>query len=105
MLNPSLPEGFDDLEPFIDWAIPTERGRYNKRLASQQAELEVLYQTVLGRLDDILGWLDARLLEEVEDSPLMLLALALAEVAPAVEWYHQPDVINALDADRLQIFQ
>ena len=38
-----LPPDFADLEPFADWALPTEAERYAKRLASTMAELQAFY--------------------------------------------------------------
>jgi hypothetical protein len=34
MTTNNLPADFADLEPFSEWALPTERERYAKRLAS-----------------------------------------------------------------------
>ena len=38
-----FPPGFSELEPFADWALPTERARYAKRLASTMDELQAFY--------------------------------------------------------------
>src|SRR5207302_9519159 len=47
----TLPADFSDLEPFADWAIPTERARYAKRLASTMDELQTFYDAALPRLE------------------------------------------------------
>ncbi len=38
-----LPPDFADLEPWADWALPTEPERYAKRLASPFGELQAFY--------------------------------------------------------------
>ena len=47
-----LPPEFADLEPFADWALPTERERYAKRLSSTMDELQAFYDAALPRLED-----------------------------------------------------
>ena len=44
---PVLPPDFADLEPFADWALPTEGERYGKRLASTMDELQAFYDAAL----------------------------------------------------------
>ena len=51
-----LPEEFADLEPFAaDWCLPSERARYEKRLASSMAEMQAFYDAYLDpyTLDDM----------------------------------------------------
>jgi len=50
--NNRLPAAFTELEPFADWALPTERERYAKRLASTMDELQAFYDAALPRLED-----------------------------------------------------
>lgn len=101
------PHGFEDLEEFNGWSLATERDRAHKRVTSDQAELERLYAAVHSRLADIVKHLDQYPLVELpsESSRLMLLVLALAEVSPAIEFYHQPSVPNGFDLNRLTIHQ
>src|SRR5207249_4569104 len=54
---PTLPADFADLEPFADWAIPTERARYAKRLASTMDELQVFYDVAFPRLEAATAYL------------------------------------------------
>ena len=49
---PALPPAFADLEPFTQWALPTEHERFAKRLASSMDELQAFYDAALPRLDD-----------------------------------------------------
>jgi hypothetical protein len=46
-----LPADFADLEPFADWAIPTEKARYAKRMASSMPELQAFYDAAFPRLE------------------------------------------------------
>jgi hypothetical protein len=34
---PTFPAQYADLEPYADWALPSERDRYAKRIASSMA--------------------------------------------------------------------
>jgi len=42
MAERQLPQPFQDLEPFLAWALPTDRERSAKRQASTMAELKAL---------------------------------------------------------------
>jgi len=98
-----LPEGFQDFEPFVShWALATERERNQQRLSSSMAEIQALYDALLPRMDEIIGYLNQfRLNEMPEDARrLFHLALSLAEVAPAVEFYKQPEVVDGFPAER-----
>ncbi len=101
------PPGFEDLEDFEAWSLPTEHARAHRRFNSGQAELEHLYETVHPRLAEIVKHLDQYPLTELpEDSArLMLLMLSLAEIAPAVEFYKQPRVYDGFDLNRFTIRQ
>ncbi len=99
-----LPEQFRDLEPFVTWSLATESERSARRQRSTMAEIETFYHTLLPRMDAVLSCLaaypdDDDLPEQVRS--LFHLALALAEVAPAVENYGQPSVIDGYDVARL----
>lgn len=105
-----LPEPFKDLEPFVDtWALATETERNQKRLASAMTEIQAFYNAMMPRMEAVLTYLSQfpldRIPEEVKTLPeetrrLFYLALAVAEVAPAVELYQQPGVIDGFDARR-----
>ncbi len=49
-----FPAAFAELEPFAEWAIPTERARYAKRVASTMDELQAFYDAAFPRIDDAL---------------------------------------------------
>lgn len=90
----TLPADFADLEPFAGWALPTERARYAKRLASAMDELQAFYDAAFPRLDDALAYLDGFALDALpEDATrLMWLFSALVTVSFPVEVWRQPRV-------------
>ncbi len=98
-----LPDQFRDLEPVARvWVMRTEAERHARRLGSSIEELRALYETLVPRLDDILAYLSEFPLENLtpEGDRLLLLAFALAEIAPAVELYGQAEVPNGYDSRR-----
>lgn len=103
---PLLPDEFRDLQPFASkWAITTEVGRNRMRRHSSMAEIREFYKAMVPRLDGVITYLNQFPLAEMPESAHWLLRLALSamEIAPAVELYHQPDVVHAFDAERLEI--
>jgi hypothetical protein len=99
----TLPAGFEDLEPFVGaWSLASERERNHKRLSSSMSEIQALYDALLPRMDEIIGYLNKQPLNNMPEDArrLFLLSLALAEIAPAVEFYKQPDVVDGFPPDR-----
>ncbi len=97
-----LPPRFRDLEPYLEWSLPTERQRSAKRQASTMPEISAFYAAMLPRLEAILSLLAQYRPDAAPDEVQHLsdLALALAEIAPAVENFGQPKVIDGYDVDR-----
>lgn len=103
-----LPETFMDLAPFVErWALPTEKARNRKRLASTMEEIQALYDAMVSRGASILEYFDnlersgvAKSGLPEEGRNLLYLMFALAEVAPAVEVFKQPSVIDGFDSTR-----
>ena len=95
-LHRRLPEPFRDLERFLEWALPTESERTARRHASSMQEIRAFYDAMIARLEEILQHLSGFSLESVPDdaNTLLLLTMSLAEVAPAVENFGQPDVVD-----------
>ncbi|MGH9343061.1 MAG: hypothetical protein ACRD19_04800 [Terriglobia bacterium] len=91
-----LPERFHDLERYLEWALLTEQARTAKRHASSMQEIRAFYDAMVDRLEEILQHLNGFTLENVPDdtNTLLLLTMSLAEVAPAVENFGQPDVVD-----------
>lgn len=87
-----LPDGFEDLIPFLDWACPTELGRNERRWAASMAESQAFYDTMLTRGAAALEYLGQFVLDEIADENLALLnmCLALAECSATVEMYETP---------------
>lgn len=104
--EPLLPLGFQHLESLVsDWALPSEAARNQRRLTSSMAEIQEFYDTVLRAMEALVSHLSTFRVSELPapEQRLMYLALSLMEVAPAVEIYHQPDIPDAIEADRLVI--
>ena len=90
----TLPEQFANLEPFADWALPTEGDRYAKRLASTMDELQAFYDAAFPRLVESTDHLRSVSLDDIsdEDRNLMWLFAALVTVSFPVEVWRQPRV-------------
>lgn len=93
-MPPTLPPEFADLEPFAGWALPTERERYAKRLASTMDELQTFYDAAFPRLDDAVAYLEKLDLDTLpeEAKHLLWLLCALVTVSFPVEVWRQPRV-------------
>jgi hypothetical protein len=90
----TLPEQFADLEPFADWALPSELDRYAKRLDSTMDELQAFYDAAFPRLADSTEYLKSVELDGIsdEDQNLLLLFSSLVTVSFPVEVWRQPRV-------------
>lgn len=101
--NP-LPDGFEDLEPWVaQWVLPTSTARSRKRHATPMDEIQSFYDAVQPRLKEMLTHLNS--VPYRDDMPdnerrLLGLTLSLAEITTAVEWYGQPGVIDGFDPER-----
>jgi hypothetical protein len=91
---PTFPEQFADLEPFADWALPSEADRYGKRLASSMDELQAFYDATFPRMEESTEYLKSVQLEGIsdEDRSLLWLFEALVTVSFPVEVWRQPRV-------------
>lgn len=102
MSNSLLPAQFRDLEQWMAWSLATEQERNRKRLASTMSDIKAFYDAMLARMAEVLPYLDQFPVEALpEDATrLFYLTLSLAEVAPAVEQFGQPGVVDGYDAKR-----
>jgi hypothetical protein len=94
MVMPALPPDFADLEPFADWALPSERERYTKRLESTMEELQAFYDTAFPLLEsnvERLRSIDLETISEAEQNLLWLFS-SLVTVSFPVEVWRQPRV-------------
>jgi hypothetical protein len=89
-----LPSDFADLEPFAGWAIPTERARYDKRVASAMDEMQAFYDAAFPRMEDALTYLEQYEMDALPEDAKRLLWLycALVTVSFPVEVWRQPRV-------------
>ncbi|RBM21964.1 hypothetical protein DI005_08070 [Prauserella sp. PE36] len=89
-----LPPEFADLEPFADWAIPTERARYAKRIASSMDELQAFYDAAYPRLESSTEYLQRVSMDDIgeEEKHLLWLFCSLVTVAFPVEAWRQARV-------------
>jgi len=100
-----LPPGFAVAEPFVaDWVLPDAAARMAKRQSSRIEDLRRFYGVMLPLGEAALAHLrDFELGSVPEDSERLLkLMLALAEVAPAVEWYNDPRVYDGFPVERIR---
>lgn len=90
----TFPPEFADLEPFAEWAIPTERSRYAKRISSTMDELQAFYDAAFPRLEAAAAYLEKVPMEGISDQDKRLLWLfcSLATVSFPVEVWRQPRV-------------
>ncbi|HEY0747899.1 MAG TPA: hypothetical protein VGD63_14460 [Steroidobacteraceae bacterium] len=97
-----LPGGFEDLEPFAAWSLSTETERITRRQTSSFEEIVAFRNAILPYLERIFSYLEQKPLDALQppDRRLLYLTLSLAEIAPSVEYYRQPAVIEGFNASR-----
>ena len=102
MSSGELPEAFHDLEPYLDWSLPTERERIAKRVASPMDEIIAFHCAISLRLEAVIVYLNQYPYAEMPDDGQRLcdMALSLVEVSNLVEMYKNPAVLNMVDAER-----
>jgi hypothetical protein len=90
----TLPPAFADLEPFAGWALPSERDRFAKRLASSMDELQAFYDAAFARLCDGVEYLKGVSLDDLgeHDRNLLWLLCSLVTASFPVEVWRQPRV-------------
>lgn len=99
-----LPPGFEALEPFVArWVLPDAAARMARRQECGIAELRAFYAAMLPLGEAALAHLREHRLGELAapEENLLKLMLALAEVAPAVEWYNDPRVFDGFPVERI----
>lgn len=103
-----LPAGFEALEPFCaDWVREDVEARMRQRQGSQMADIKRFYDAILPRGAEALEYLKQFKLGELppEGENLLKLMLSLAEVAPAVEWYNDPNVKDGFPVQRIKFLR
>jgi hypothetical protein len=91
-MPPSLPDDFADLEPWLDWAHPTEYLRNRKRWSASMSESQAFYDLMQLRCGDALAYLNQFPLSDldVRQRALLNMCLALTEVSVTIEMYGEP---------------
>lgn len=102
-----LPAAFTDLEPYLAWALPTENERTYRRKTSEMQDIRDFWEAMAPKLPEVMEYLDRYHESELtEDGKrLFYLALAMMEIAPAVENYGEPNVPLSADFRRWHTFQ
>ena len=100
MVTLHLPAQFADLDDMaVEWALPTQTSRLEKRLSSSMEEIREFYDRLVPRLEQMLDYLDQFPLQAMpaDAQHLLNLAFAAAMLAPAVEMFKQPAVVCGFD--------
>jgi len=89
-----LPAEFADLQPYVDWALPSEPERYARRLASSMTEMQEFYDVAFGRLEAAIAYCDGFPWDDLPEDArtLMHLMMSLVMVSFPVEVWKQPRV-------------
>jgi hypothetical protein len=101
----SLPSGFESLQPFVaQWMLPDAVARLAKRQSSNIQDIRCFYDAMLPLGERALEYLRAFQLGSLppQAERLLKLMLALAEIAPAVEWYDDARVYDGFDVARIR---
>jgi hypothetical protein len=101
-----LPEGFAELEPFVErWALPGASQRMQRRLESEPKEREALFAVGAPLVPAALELLDSKPLNALneEEERLMNLVLSLTHVAQAVEIQGDDEAFHARGARHVTI--
>lgn len=103
--NTTLPDGFAELAPFVsEWVLADAVARMNKRQATTIEEIRRFYDAIVPLGEQALAWLRDYPLGALppEGERLLGLMLSLAEIAPAVEWYNDPQVYDGFGVGRIR---
>ena len=97
-----LPQQFHDLEAFVDWSLPTEAARLDKRLSSTMDEIRAFYDAFLPRATEVLTYLNDYPLADMPaaEQQLFRLTLSFVEAANAVEVFQQQAVVDGFPPER-----
>ena len=100
-----LPAQFHELEQWKEWSLATDQERSAKRQASTMEDIKTFYNAMLARMEEVLPYLEQFSADELpqDATRLFYLTLSLAEVAPAVEQFGQPSVVDGYDVKRIVV--
>jgi len=92
MTERQLPEGFSELEPWVDdWALPTRAQRYSARLDRPYPDLVAFYDGIAPHAERAIAHLDGLDIDELgpEATRLMHLLYSMILVSYAVNIFKQ----------------
>ena len=98
-----LPEAFAALQPFVAlWALDTETERNIQRHAQSMDAIRLFADSMMQHMEALIAFVNRKPMDEFDevDSALLKLLLSLAEVAPAVEFYGQQEVVYGFEPRR-----
>jgi hypothetical protein len=102
-----LPDRFADLEEFVDdWALPTEKARFEKRLSTPLAQVRRFNDTIHPHMHDVIGYLNQFPLDQMpaEASTLLDLARSYMETSHPVDLgWSTTDLEDAFDSSRFRM--
>lgn len=104
----TLPPAFADLAPLTAWVLPTERERYDKRVASTMDELQAFYDALFPRLADAVDHLETVPYDDdmsEADINLLWMCCSLCTVSFPVEAWRQPRVPDSGAAEFTAVFE
>lgn len=83
-----LPEGFEDLAPYLEWALPDQHRRGLKRMSSTFEECKSFYDALTPRMEALIRHLEnfprSAVLDPTNDR-LFMLGLAYMDAALPIE--------------------
>ncbi len=90
----NLPAEFADLAPLSEWILPTERERYDKRIATPMDGLQAFYDALFPRMEEAVAYLAQVPYDGMPDDAanLLWMCCSLVTVSFAVEAWRQPRV-------------
>ena len=102
----SLPAAFAELEPYLDWALPSETARRQYRESLELDEITEFYRAMLDRASEILDHFRKAETEaggpDRVDAPtrtLFTLMLSFSEASLSVELHRSPTVPDGMPGD------
>lgn len=106
-INKSLPAQFRHLEEFLDWALPTETQRLQKRESCTMEEIREFYDAVLPNTSAIFDYFRATETasggaDKVNSETRMLftLMLAFSDASLSIELHKSPVVPDGMPGDK-----
>jgi hypothetical protein len=107
--EPLLPAPFADLCQYVEaWALPTEKARFAKRIASRLEEVGAFNDTLYERIDAVIQYLNTQPLHSTDAQVVRLMNLARAymETSHPVDLHWKTtDLADAFASDRFEFLE